>query len=180
MTRKEFLFRFGIVVITTSITKDGIAEEKNTLDTKIRLTSLEEAKKELQKWENAKVESSTDWDFSQILNHAAQSIEYSMKGYPELRSPFFRYTVGKIAISVFLSRGFMSHGLNDPIPGAPELEKNTSLEQAFQRIYRAIDTFQKFEGELKPHLAYDTLAKEDYDKAHAMHIANHLSSLTKS
>ena len=41
------------------------------------------------------------WSLAQVLNHAAQSIEYSMSGFPESKSALFRATVGSAAFALF-------------------------------------------------------------------------------
>ena len=61
------------------------------------------------------------WKLAQVLEHAAQSIEYSMSGFPEMKSAAFRATIGAAAFAVFDARGAMSHSLEEPIPGAPAL-----------------------------------------------------------
>ena len=83
--------------------------------------------------------------------------------------------VGKIASTVFFSRGYMSHDLNAPIPGATEIPQQGNEKEAMDRLYKAIKDFKNFSGELKIHFAYGELSKSDYEKAHVMHIANHLS-----
>lgn len=177
LNRKTFLIKVGLMTIVIGSPKSIFSEETD-MDRKLRFKDFNEALKELNILEQNTVKSATNWNLAQILNHCAQSIEFSMVGYPELKSAIFRKTVGKIAISVFLSRGYMNHGLNDEIAGAPKLSAEANLSDAFKRLYNAIDSFKNFTGELKPHLAYDTLSKEDYEAAHAMHIANHLSSVT--
>ena len=61
----------------------------------------------------------TTWNWGQTLTHLAQSIEYSMSGFPEAKSALFQRTVGATAFNVFAWRGRISHPLDDPIPGAP-------------------------------------------------------------
>ena len=61
------------------------------------------------------------WDLPQVLIHAAQSVEYSLAGFPQPKAAWFRATVGPMAFAVFSARGRMSHSLSEPIPGAPAL-----------------------------------------------------------
>jgi hypothetical protein len=177
LNRKKFLIKLGFITLALGSARNIFSEEIN-MDRKLRFKDFNTALAELKLLEQNKVTSSTNWNLSQILNHCAQSIEYSMVGYPELKSIIFRKTIGKIAISVFLNRGYMNHGLNDEITGAPKLPSESNLKDAFNRLYNSIDAFKNFTAELKPHLAYDNLSKEDYEAAHAMHIANHLSSVS--
>lgn len=178
MNRKEFLAKTGTAVAATYILSTSTAcnTEESKMDRKLRFANLEEAVNELKNIETAsKITPNGEWSWYQILNHCAQSIEYSLIGYPENKAALFRMTAGKIASSLFASRGYMSHDLNAPIPKAPEIPKVGNEKEAMLRLYQAIEDFKKFSGELKMHFAYGELSKKDYDQAHAMHIANHLS-----
>ena len=37
------------------------------------------------------------WPLPKVLNHLAQSVEYSIDGYPELKSALFRSAIGSVA-----------------------------------------------------------------------------------
>ncbi len=113
------------------------------------------------------------WPLSQVLQHAAQSIEFSLDGFPEPKSALFQGTLGKGAWSVFNARGRMSHSLTEPIPGAPALDAALPLERAATRLLAAIERFERHGGELRPHFAYGALDKRAYTRAHLMHLANH-------
>lgn len=117
----------------------------------------------------------TAFGWAQTLVHCAQSIEYSMTGYPQAKSALFQRTVGAAAFAFFSWRGRMSHDLGEPIPGAPPLE-GVELAQAEARLRRAVRDFEAWSGPLRPHFAYGELAREDYARAHAMHLANHFSA----
>ena len=116
------------------------------------------------------------WPLPVALAHCAQSIELSMIGYPVMRSALFRATLGRLAKRRFLARGVMSHDRAAPIPGAPAV-KDESLSPALGRLRGAIAAFQAFHGELAPHLAYGKCTKVEYERLHAMHVADHLSLL---
>jgi hypothetical protein len=113
------------------------------------------------------------WDLAQVLHHLAQSIEYSMTGFPALKPGWFRASVGPLAFQVFGLRGRMSHGLDLPIPGAPALAPGQPLAPAFERLTKALQDFEAFAGPLQPHFAYGALAKPAYTRAHLFHIADH-------
>jgi hypothetical protein len=115
------------------------------------------------------------WSWSKTLLHCAQSIEYSMSGYPQSRSALFQHTAGAVAFSYFKSRGRMSHNLLEAIPGAASLDANAASTVAVAALRKAIDAFDKHGGALHPHFAYGVLSKAEYEQAHAMHIANHMS-----
>jgi hypothetical protein len=116
------------------------------------------------------------WTWSKTLLHLAQSIEYSMTGYPESRSALFQRTAGTVAFRFFKSRGRMSHNLLEAIPGAATLDANAAATVAVAALRKAIATFEQHGGPLRPHFAYGALTKAEYEQAHAMHIANHMSA----
>lgn len=120
------------------------------------------------------------WNLPQVLNHAAQSVEYSLNGFPQMKSAAFRHTVGRTAFAVFDSRGTMSHGLDEPIPGAPALDASSALEPAVARLLKALQDFENHGGALAPHFAYGALDKAEYTRAHLMHLANHWTLVTKT
>ena len=113
------------------------------------------------------------WDLPQTLHHLAQSIEYSMAGFPEPKSALFQATAGKAAFAFFEARGRMSHSLTEPIPGAPALQRDQSLPPALDRLQKAMSRFEAHTGPLLPHFAYGDLDKAAYTRAHLMHLANH-------
>ena len=115
------------------------------------------------------------WNLSQVLQHLAQSIEFSMRGFPALKGAWFRSTVGSAAFAVFNARGAMSHDLTEPIPGAPALDGAQALKVSVQRLLDAMEAFSGFQGELRPHFAYGELTKAQYEGAHLMQLANHWS-----
>ena len=48
------------------------------------------------------------WTLGRILEHATQSVEYSMTGYPQKKSALFRATVGAAAFAA-RKRGLQAH-----------------------------------------------------------------------
>jgi hypothetical protein len=120
-----------------------------------------------------KVVQGNPWNLSQVMQHLAQSVEYSMRGFPALKGAWFRSSVGSAAFAVFNARGAMSHTLDEPIPGAPALDASQALRTSAQRLLDAMDAFAEFNGTLSPHFAYGELTKPQYERAHLMHLANH-------
>ena len=110
-----------------------------------------------------------------MFNHLAQSIEYSMTGYPEHKSDGFKRYLGSNAFAVFTYRGRMAHNLAEAIPGAPALDANDPM-LALGRLLTALDDFQAYKGALEPHFAYGELSHQQYTWAHVMHVYNHLES----
>ena len=90
-----------------------------------------------------------------------------------ISAALFQNTAGNAAFAFFKWRGRMSHGLAEPIPGAPALTAAGDWRPAAQRLRNAIQRFSAYNGELKPHFAYGPLTKAEFAQAHQMHIVNH-------
>jgi hypothetical protein len=145
-------------------------------DRALSFTRLADAMGEVERLASAATRTSaTGWNWAHTLVHCAQSIEYSMSGYPQSRSRLFQATAGSAAFLVFEARGRMRHDLTEPIPGAPAINAATPEAEALDRLRRAAATFTGWTGTLQPHFAYGALDKARYEAAHAMHVANHLS-----
>ena len=123
------------------------------------------------------IKSTGDWNPSQIFNHLAQSIEYSMQGYPTQKSNTFKNTVGLAAFSIFVTRGEMTHGLSEAIPGGEPIDENNT-NKALDRLKKSLTDFDNYSGVLKSHFAYGKLSKQEYTYAHLMHINNHFEEIT--
>ena len=146
-------------------------------DRRLVLASLNDAMRELDRLKNPQaLPPATAWSWAQTLTHCAQSIEYSMAGFPAAKPRLFQLSVGAAAFSVFSRRGRMSHDLAEPIPGAPLLDASTDSAAAVARLRQAVQGFQTWQGPLRPHFAYGNLSKPEFERAHAMHLANHFSA----
>lgn len=117
------------------------------------------------------------WNLAQVLIHCAQSVEYSMQGFPQHYSEFFKRTAGKLAFKAFDSKGKMQHNLSEAIPGAPAIDRIQNIDVAYQRLRQSLLAFSTYEGKLAAHFAYGELSKVQYERAHVMHLNNHLSQL---
>jgi len=113
------------------------------------------------------------WSPGQALAHCAQSIEFSLSSFPVLKPWLLRVTVGKLVKGRFLSRGAMSHDLTAPVPGAAPLPPTTDTE-GFSRLRQAVAEFRKFHGEPAPHPVYGPCSRQEFEKLHAIHLADHL------
>ena len=146
-------------------------------DRQLRFASLAAASDELARLAEAKeLVSSAASGWGQTLDHCAQSIEFSMNGFPQSKSALFQRTIGAAAIGVFAWRGRMTHDLSEPIPGAPALDAGADPVQAVERLRASMRKFASWSQPLRPHFAYGALSKPEYEAAHAMHLANHLSA----
>ena len=144
-----------------------------------KVQSLDDVLRWLDRLERAtQVQSTTDWKMSAVLEHMAQSVDMSMDGFPEPKSALFQSTLGTAAFAVFRLRGKMSHGLTEPIPGAPALPQSEDFKPGIVRLRSAVQRFQAYAGPLKPHFAYGALSRADFALAHTLHIANHQDEIT--
>ena len=139
-----------------------------------RTLTLDDSLRWLDRVETAReVRTTGAWPMGAVLEHLSQSIEMSMDGFPQPRSALFQNTAGNAAFAFFKWRGCMSHGLAEPIPGAPALGAGADWKPAAKRLRTAIQRFASYNGTLKPHFAYGALTKSEFVLAHQMHIANH-------
>lgn len=118
-----------------------------------------------------------EWNLYQIFTHCAQSVEYSILGYPEHKPDIFKKSVGKTAFSLFSSKRKMTHSLDEAIPGAPKFSNEENIADAFERFRKSLIDFKKYDGILAPHFAYGQLTKLQYEMAHVMHFNNHLQEI---
>ena len=138
-----------------------------------RLADLSAARSAVQGLMTAKLRNDGPWSLPQVLHHLAQSVEFSLSGFPAPKSALFQHTAGAAAWAVFDARGAMTHGLGEPIPGAPPLPADAVLAGGVQRLLAALDRFDTHAGALQPHFAYGALDKPAYTRAHLMHLADH-------
>lgn len=144
-----------------------------------KVQSLDDVLRWLDKLDRAtRVHSGTAWKMSAVLEHMAQSVDMSLDGFPEPKSALFQATLGSAAFAVFRLRGKMTHGLTEPIPGAPVLPQVDGWKPGVARLRTAVLRFQAHTGPLQPHFAYGALSRADFALAHALHIANHQDEIT--
>jgi hypothetical protein len=146
--------------------------------TPAQILTVDAALRKIDALADRRVSSSGTWNPHQIFSHCAQSIEYSMSGYPEPKSRLFMDTAGTLAFSVFSARKKMMHNLGEPIAGAPVLHADADSAAGLARLRQAFLAFQQFNGTLAPHFAYGALSKDEYALAHALHFSNHLEQIT--
>jgi Protein of unknown function (DUF1569) len=172
--RRSTLRRIGVVVgvgafaapvLVSAVHPAALASE--------RFASIDAALKALAQLKTQAPRMAGVWDLPQVLHHAAQSIEYSIGGFPALKPAWFRATVGSYAFALFNARGQMTHSLHEPIPGAPDIGPGQSLTPAVDHAIAALQAFERHSGALAPHFAYGALDKPAYTRAHLMHLANH-------
>lgn len=114
------------------------------------------------------------WSAYKVFVHCAQSVDYSITGYPEHNSELFKNSIGKMALSAFINKRKMRHNLAEEIPGAEFLANAGDVASALNQLKKSLISFDEFSGELQAHFAYGELTKAEYEQAHAMHFLNHL------
>ena len=144
----------------------------------VRLASLEHAVAELTRLRDAGPLTMVGaWSPHQVWTHCAQSVRYSMTGFPAPRGFLVRKVIGPIVAGRFLRRGFMSHDRAAPIPGAPAIPKEGDAAAALADLLAALGEFRDFTGPLAPHFAFGALDKDRFGRLHALHLADHLGEL---
>jgi hypothetical protein len=138
-----------------------------------RFASMDAALKTLEQLKTAAPRMTGAWDLPHVLHHLAQSIEYSMTGFPASKPAWFQATLGAYAFALFNARGQMTHSLTEPIPGAPDIAQGQPLAPAVDHVVAALRAFDQYAGPLAPHFAYGALDKASYTRAHLMHLGNH-------
>ena len=142
-----------------------------------RFASVDAALKTLEQLKTQAPRMTGAWDLPHVLHHTAQSIEYSINGFPAPKPAWFRATLGSYAFALFNARGQMTHSLSEPIPGAPDIAQGQPLGPAIDHAIAALQAFERHGGALAPHFAYGALDKPAYTRAHLMHLANHWAEL---
>jgi hypothetical protein len=143
----------------------------------VDLSTIPKALQALEALPSNPLRSTGAWDLPHVLHHYAQSVEYSLAGYPRLKPAWFRASVGPVVLAVFSWRGRMRHDLDAAVPGAPEIAQGLPLAAAVARAAAALRTFDGYAGPLQPHFAYGSLDKPAYARAHLMHLADHWRAL---
>jgi hypothetical protein len=142
--------------------------DERLAETRVRLERL--------RGSNALTARSGTWSVGQIFVHCAESIECSMRGFPTEKARIVQWTVGAVALRVFLARGSMSHDRNATLPGGAE-PAAVATDVGLDRLLAAIDELARFDGTLARHVLFGAVSKADYERYHAIHIADHLSEI---
>ncbi|MCT4623660.1 MAG: DUF1569 domain-containing protein [Schleiferiaceae bacterium] len=147
----------------------------------LQLLDFHQCNRELENVLNAtSIDNNSSWELAKQLDHMRQSIVLSMTGYPEHKPEIFKSTLGRWAFNRFNQQNYLVHNIEEEIPGTKPASSNEDLEMAYSNLVTSMEEFLTFKGELKPHFAYGSLSKAEYEKAHAMHIADHLSAINYS
>ncbi|KKO44113.1 twin-arginine translocation pathway signal [Arsukibacterium ikkense] len=172
MNRRQFIQASLLTPVALVLTSKLVAT--------IRPYPLSEMLVQLRAMPAARLSSSGPWNVSQILQHCTQSIRYSIYGYPEARSPWFQYSIGKLAVNAFAATGKLHHPLDEPIPGAPALQPTLPNDVALRELIYTVQQFMDWQGELQPHFAFGSLTKAQYYSVHYLHLQSHLDEISIS
>lgn len=116
------------------------------------------------------------WTTAQHLDHCAASIAASIDGYPALKPLVIRGTIGAIVKRRFLRAGAMRHDTCAPLPGgAPPPLRDRG--DALASLTAAIERLRGHAGPLAPHPVYGRCSAADYERLHAIHVADHLRAI---
>lgn len=177
ISRRTFIKATGAAAVSSSVMLAGCGDS-TAVDRNLEFHSLRAALEEAEQLANSAITVPEGlWTLPKTLVHCAQSIEYSMTGFPEMKSELFQKTAGAAAFNFFVWRGRMSHKLTEAIPGAPSLEPEAAMNDALARLRVSVEAFDAYQGPLQPHFAYGQLNKPDYEIAHTLHLANHFSAI---
>ncbi|MEM7179542.1 MAG: DUF1569 domain-containing protein [Spirochaetota bacterium] len=145
------------------------------MNRELRFSNFDDAIKELEKLNSSKVKTTGRWSFYQIMNHCAEYIEYSMKGFPysNLFLFFFRIVWGRVKLKKILAQGYIETGQTNPF--APRLREDGDEQKAMQRLKNAIDEFLEYQGEFAVHPEFNKMDRSEWELFHAYYLANHLS-----
>ena len=177
MKRRQFLkssMIVGGVIVGFSGGTYSLIDETNW-----DVLNVASALKELESLSKSNIVATGEWELTKIFTHCAQSVEYSLSKFPEHKSLLFKKTIGRVAFSIFSSKGRMTHDLSESIPGSPQINANSNFEDALSRLKKSLIDFINFKGKLAPHFAYGELTKSEYEIAHVMHLYNHLQEIER-
>lgn len=165
--RRLVLTGLGVSLLAAA---GAVAYRKST----VVITTIADMQAKLASLKLNKLDSLSGWQPYKVFVHLAQSIEYSMTGYPEMKPVTFQKTAGSAAFYAFSVAGAMTHNLTEPIPGAPAIAESGDVNAGIDMLIAALQKFENHAGEIKPHFAYGSLNKAEFAQAHVMHIENHL------
>jgi hypothetical protein len=171
MNRRRFLARSAVGVVMISTAAIGWRRVQLPQHSLIALIDR------LQTLRAQPLRATGAWSPYRVFTHLEQSIAYSMDGYPQMKPAWFQASVGSAAFFAFETAGAMRHGLDEPIPGAPDIAGDGDTASAIDALIHTLQRFDGHAGVLRPHFAYGTLDKDQYAAAHSMHVQNHLSEI---
>jgi len=142
----------------------------------LRFKTFDEALAELDRLEAGRVETLGVWSHAQILEHCAAAVEKSMDRFTKRAPWFIRLTLGRAAKRRILKQGYMEAGYGD----RKTERKEGDAKAAAQRLRNAIARYRTHTGPLDGHPFCGRLSRDEWDKMHLYHTANHLGFLRRT
>lgn len=115
------------------------------------------------------------WSAARALHHCATSIECSVHGFPSVKPWLVRAIARPLVLARFMRRGYMRHNLNATVPGLDEPDPGPAIAPAVDHLLTAIAELQGARS-VAPHAIFGVMSVAEYDRYHAMHIAEHAST----
>jgi hypothetical protein len=145
--------------------------------TGLRFESLAEAARALAPLRDAtSVEVSRGtWSAARALHHCAVSIECSVRGFPSVKPWLVRAIARRLVLARFMRRGYMRHDVDAAVPGVDEPDPGPAIAPAVDHLLAAIAELQGAQT-VAPHAIFGAMSAAEYDRYHAMHIAEHAST----
>jgi hypothetical protein len=142
------------------------------MNRELRLHTLDEALEELERLEKGGVATLGIWSYYQILRHLADHIDFSISGFPFVRSRFIREKIGPTLFRQMVSSGHMPAGFRSLTPETTRIEGDAKSEM--RRLKSEIQRFMSHTGPFADHPLFGRLTREEWNMLHSYHIANHL------
>lgn len=111
------------------------------------------------------------------LHHCAQSLACSLDGFPAMKPAPLRWLAGVLVFPRLLARGYLGHDLGAGVPGLPAPPAGQSFEDARRFLLATMDRFDAAKEPLAEHFLLGRGSKAQWDRYHAIHLAEHLEGL---
>ena len=113
------------------------------------------------------------WSLAQICNHLAQTLIYSIEGFPDRAPWLLRRTFGAFAKRHVLATGVIREGgkLPERYLPRPGLDDRAEAEA----LRGALHLYSAHPGPLADHPLFGPLDRAEWTRIHCVHSAHHLS-----
>ncbi len=139
----------------------------------LRFKTFEDALAELDRLEKGPVETLGRWSHYQILTHCAGAVEKSMDRFSNRAPWLVRQTLGRWTKWRILRQGFFNPGMGKQKPDRVEGD----AKAAAVKLRESIAKFRAHQGPLDEHPFCGPLTREEWEKFHLYHLADHLGYL---
>lgn len=112
------------------------------------------------------------WTLGQICMHLAASFNGSIDGLDLRRHRIKRFFFARLLLWYTFRYGIPADYQVDP---GIEPKSDVNLEEAVERLSRAIRRYRDHRGSLAAHPLFARMSRENWDRLHCIHCAHHLS-----